>query len=56
MKLPILLQSKDVVDNVMKTCVGLHNMLFEWDALDSRRERDVDWNGADSSFNDDGKY
>jgi hypothetical protein len=49
LKLPILYQKKEYIDNVVHCCVALHNMLRDWDGL-SVWEGDADWKGRDSVF------
>ena len=39
----IVLQKQDSIDNVFFTCCILHNLILEFDGLDSRWETDVDW-------------
>ena len=34
LKSPILLHNKESVDNMVFTCMGLHNMLHVWDKRD----------------------
>ena len=34
LKLPILLHKKEQIDNMVFTCIGLHNMLHVWDKRD----------------------
>lgn len=52
-KLPVLFHYKEQIDNMVHTCVGLHNMLHAWD------ERDiwvvgVRWGEKDGQFDDGG--
>ncbi len=51
LKLPIQLHSKDVIDDMFYTCVGLHNMLHMFDGRD-RWEMGMDWEGADGNHQD----
>lgn len=39
----IVLQKQEFIDNVFFTCCILHNLILEFDGLDSRWENDVDW-------------
>lgn len=49
MKLPILIHKKQHVDNLVMTCVTLHNILHEWDGLDNW-ESGVEWGAVDGLF------
>ena len=52
LKLPILLQKKDQVDNVVFTCVILHNMVHCFDGRDEW-ESGIEWGHADGNFDED---
>ena len=39
----IVLQDQNSIDNVFFTCCILHNMILEFDGLDCRWEKEVDW-------------
>jgi hypothetical protein len=54
LKLPILLHHLEDVENVFFTACILHNMLLSYDGLD-RWEGNVDWEGIDGYFGDDGE-
>lgn len=45
LKLPILYQSKETIDNMFFTCCVLHNMLLACDGLDVRWEKNAQWAG-----------
>jgi hypothetical protein len=51
LKLPLSYHNKDDIDNIVHCVAGLHNMLHDWDDL-SLWEKDVDWAGEDSYFDD----
>lgn len=43
LKIPILFQSHEIVENIFKTCCVLHNMILTHDGFDSRWEAGVEW-------------
>ena len=47
LKIPILLQSKEEIDNVLFTCCCLHNEIMRDDNLFKLWEQGVEWNGPD---------
>ena len=53
LKLPILYQSKDAIDNMVFTCCVIHNMLLSHDGLDMRWERDANWGGQGGLHDED---
>lgn len=55
LKLPMRLHTKEQIDNIVKTCVGLHNMLHDWDDRD-KWECGVEWGKGDGNFTDGGKH
>ncbi len=46
LKLPMRLKTKEQIDDVVKTCVGLHNMLHDWDDR-GKWECGVEWGEQD---------
>ena len=59
LKTPISFHDKEDIDNAFMTCVGLQNILLDWDkeAGESRLstwEVGVDWTGPDGEFVDEG--
>ena len=54
-KLPIRVQKKEQIDDIVKTCVGLHNMLLDWDDR-GKWECGIEWGKGDGLFTDDGKH
>ena len=50
LKLPIMYQKREDIDNVFFTCCILHNMLHAYDGLDVL-EANVDWAGVDGRHN-----
>lgn len=53
LKTPCLFHSKEHIDNMFLTCVGLHNMLHAWDRRDEW-ECGVKWGEKDGEFDDAG--
>ena len=55
LKLPMLFQTQERVNNVIQTCVTLHNMLHD---LDCRHvwESGLEWGGKDGHFDDQGRH
>jgi Plant transposon protein len=47
LKMRLLIQDKEKIDNVFFSCCVLHNILLAYDGLDGRWEADVDYGGAD---------
>ena len=43
LRLPLLVMKKSKVDNIVKTCVIIHNMLLQYDGLDNIGELDEDY-------------
>jgi hypothetical protein len=53
----LLFQTQEGIDSVFYTCCILHNMLLQFDGLDSRWEQDVDWEMLNpQTGNDDDDY
>ena len=57
----IVLQNQSLIDFAFFTCCILHNLILEYDGLDSRWEQDVDWDqinpqpdNSDEGFDEEG--
>ena len=49
----IMLQSQALIDTVFFGCCILHNLILEFDGLDTRWENDVDWETLNPAVNED---
>jgi hypothetical protein len=47
LKLPIVFQKREYIDNIMFTCIILHNMILTSDGRDQLWEDGVKWDGVD---------
>ena len=49
------ISSKEDIDNIFFTCVGLHNMLHAWNGR-NEWECGVKWGGNDGAFDEAGEH
>ena len=47
LKVPFLLSTVEQIDDIFRTCCGLHNMLQTYDGLDTIGELETDWERVD---------
>ena len=55
LKLPMRLHRQEQINDVVKVCVGLHNMLHDWDERD-KWECGVEWGKGNGQFTDGGRH
>lgn len=56
LKLPIFFQKQTDIDNMMWTCIILHNMILTHDGRDALWEEDIHWVGVDGEHDDDTEW